>query len=374
MIIGIEASRANRREKTGVEWYSFHVIQEMKKLAGSEDHSWLLYTNEPLAMGLERGSAHWHERRLTWPPKYLWTQVRLSYEMMTRPPEVLFVPAHVLPRIIPKRTVVTIHDVGFDRLPSLYKPRQIAYHRAMTEDVVKRASRIITVSEFSKQEIIELYHADPARIFVTHLGIDHTRYKPMDATVMERIMGRFRLANPYLLFIGRLEAKKNLLTVIDAFKRYKEMRGEGDPLQLVFAGIPGKDFQAIEDAYHASGLGDAIRFLGYVSEEEKIALLSGATALVHPAWYEGFGIPPLEAMACGAPVICSNAASLLEVVGEDNALFFAPHDTDALMQQIVRLMEEPDLAESLRARGFAWVQQYDWHKTALQTLELLTRW
>jgi hypothetical protein len=112
MIIGIDASRANRPKKTGVEWYSYHLIQHLKRLSGAANHSWLLYGNTPLTHGLEIGPPAWHEIALTWAPKYLWTQIRLSYEMWRRPPDVLYVSSHVLPRIIPRRSVVVIHAVG----------------------------------------------------------------------------------------------------------------------------------------------------------------------------------------------------------------------------------------------------------------------
>lgn len=374
MIIGIEASRANRLQKTGVEWYAYRVIQELKKLPEADRHSWLLYSNLPLAMGLERGPTNWHERRLSWPPKYMWTQIRLSWEMAKRPPEILFVPAHVLPRFIPKRTVVTVHDIGFHRMPSLYKPQQVAYHEATTRDIVKRASRIITVSQFSRRELIEGYNADPARITVTHLGVDHERYRPADPAVIAAVLGRYRLAQPYLIYVGRLELKKNILTALEAFRRYKEARGVGDPMKLVFAGIPGMGFDAFQRAYHASGLGESVVFTGYVSEDEKIALLSGATALVHPSWYEGFGLTPLEAMACGCPVVCSSAASLPEVVGQENALWFEPQDVDALAQRLMEITDDRERRQTLIERGLAWVAQYDWAETARRTLPVLSEW
>jgi len=374
MIIGIEASRANRLQKTGVEWYSYRIIQELKKIPENDRYSWLLYSNLPLAMGLERGPANWHERRLNWPPKYLWTQIRLSWEMMQRKPDVLFVPAHVLPRIVPSKTVVTVHDIGFHRLPKLYKPRQVAYHEATTRDIVKRASRMITVSHFSKQELIDAYGTDPSRITVTHLGVDFEKYRPADPAAIEAALTRFRLTYPYFIFVGRLELKKNILSVIEAFRRYKQARGMGDPMKLVLAGIPGMAFDEIEKAYHASGLGESVVFTGYVSEEEKVALLSGATALVHPSWYEGFGLTPLEAMACGCPVVCSQAASLPEVVGESNALWFDPSDIDALTRRLAEITDEDALRGDLRIRGKEWVKQYDWAKTARETFPILTEW
>src|SRR5690349_10689956 len=155
MRIGIEASRANRPVKTGVEGYAWHVIQELKELPAASKHEWWLYGNTPLATDLGAFPPNWKEKRRCWPPKSRWTQARLSWEMIHRPPEVLFVPAHVLPRFTPKKSVVTVHDVGFHRFPELYKHVQVAYHEWSTRDIVRKNARIITVSEFCKKEIVE---------------------------------------------------------------------------------------------------------------------------------------------------------------------------------------------------------------------------
>lgn len=375
MLIGIEATRANRLQKTGVEWYAYHVIQEMKKLPEAADASWLLYSNDPLSMGLEQGPSNWHERRLAWPPKYLWTQLRLSWEMWRRPPEVLFVPAHVLPRVIPKRTVVTIHDIGFHRMPMLYKQRQVTIHEQTTKDIVRRASRIITPSEFSKRELVEAYHADPAKVFVTPLGVDDI-YQPMSAEKAAPMLAHLQVPSPFAVFVGRLEEKKNIGMLIEAFHRYKETRGVGDPLHLVLVGQPGLGYERFEKLILEGPLRDFIHVVGYVNEDEKIALLSSASALIHPAWYEGFCIPPIEAMACGCPVIASNVASIPEVVGEENALWFSPfgEGADGLARKMGQLMDDPSLQASLREKGLAWSKRYRWQETARRTLSLLTSW
>jgi len=371
MILGIEASRANRPQKTGVEWYAHHLIQALKKLPESAAHSWLLYSNTPLMQGLEIGSSNWHERRLPWPPKYLWTQIRLSLEMLFRPPDVLFVPAHVLPRIIPRRSVVTLHDVGFHRFPQLYKPRQVAIHEYATKDILRRASRIITVSAFSKQELMDCYQADPEKIIVTHLGIDHSRYQSMAPEAAEKILRHWLIQSPFFVFIGRLERKKNVSTLVRAFNVFKEKRDGADPTELVLVGQPGAGYEEIEQAIGESPWRDKIKIVGYVTEEEKVALLSKAIALVHPSWYEGFGLTPLEAMACGCPVICSHTASLPEVVGENNVLWFEPGDAEGLSDQLSAINDQ---RSTFIERGLQWVKRYTWDETARQTLEVLTRW
>lgn len=374
MLIGIEASRANRLQKTGVEWYAYRMIQGMKQLPEANDHSWLLYSNDPLAMGLEKGPANWHETRLRWPPKYLWTQVRLTWEMYRHSPDVLFVPAHVLPRVSPRRSVVTIHDVGFHRYPQLYKPRQVHIHEITSKDIVKRAARILTVSNFSKQEIMDVYGAREDQIFVTHLGVDHTMYRPMQMDVTETILQRLRISTPFVLFIGRLEAKKNIAGLIEGFVRYKSENGLGDPLALVLAGPRGMGFDEAMKPVQAAGLQDSVHELGYISEEEKVGLLSRASALIHPAWYEGFGLTPLEAMACGCPVICARTSSLPEVVGEENAIWFDPNNIDQLAQSMKYLMGDPATQQRLREQGLAYAQRFTWEKTTKQTFDVLTKW
>lgn len=374
MLIGIEASRANRLHKTGVEWYAYRLIQAMKQDPMQDPHAWMLYSNDALSMGLERMPSNWHERRLAWPPKYLWTQLRLSFEMLRKPPEVLFVPAHVLPRFAPKRSVVTVHDVGFHKHPELYKPRQVSYHEWSTKDIVKSGAKIITVSEFCKHEIMEGYNVPAERITVTPLGVDQDVFKPANQDVINAMQARLQIPDPYVLFIGRLEAKKNILVLVDAFKRHKASRGVGDPLHLVLAGLPGEGFDAIGKAIAESGCADFIHITGYISEADKVALLSGALAYVQPSFYEGFGLPPLEAMACGAPVISSNAASLPEVVGEGNALFFDPLDSEALRSHLETILDQGDVRSRLREVGLAWAPRFRWDKTARQTLQTLVSW
>lgn len=382
MVIGIEASRANRPQKTGVEWYGYHMIQHLKRLPEADQYSWLLYGNTPLTHGLEIGPPAWHEVRLPWPPKYLWTQGCLSLEMQRRPPDVLYVPSHVLPRVIPKKTVVVIHDVGFRRLPDLYKPIQRAYHEWTTRDIVKRASRILTVSEFSKQEIVETFKASPDQIQVIYPGIDHDRYYRRDAADMQRVLERFQIPKPFFLYIGRIELKKNVgmiikafeKVVIEAFEKFKDRRGVGDPFRLVLVGQPGAGYEEVERLIAKSPIREMIHVTGYVNEEEKIALLSSAAALIHPAWYEGFGIPIVEAMATGCPVICSKVASLPEVAGEEHVLWFDPTNVYDLVKQMAVVLH-PDSEQEKRARAaMEWSRRYTWEQAAQQTFTALTEW
>ncbi len=374
MLIGIDASRANKPNRTGVEWYAYHLIQELKQITANGPHQWVLYSNEPLKDGLEKLPENWYEVRAKWPPKYLWTNVRMSWEMWRRPTDVLFAPAHVLPPVRPDRGVVTVHDVGFRRHPNVYTKQGRTYHESAMRSLLKDDTRIITVSEFSGREIAALYNIDTRRIAVTPLGVDHTQYRPMNAEAIQDVRQALRLPHAYFLSIGWMGPKKNLINTIKAFEIFKARRGVGDPTHLVLAGPQGRDYEAIKKAIDASPQRTHIREIGYVKEEDKPALIAGARALVHISWYEGFGIPVVEAMACGCPVIASNNSALPEVIGDGNGIFVPPADNDATARAMDRIDSDDARRKELIEKGVARAAQYTWRRTAEATLPVLTDW
>ncbi len=374
MLIGIDASRADALEKTGVEWYAWHLIQSLKTVAGQETHAWLMYSPHSLSSELAELPANWHERPLHWPLKRLWTQLRLSIELWRNKPEGLFIPSYVLPRVFPRRSVVTIHDVGFFRFPQLYSATERFWQRLSTRRIVRRAGRVLTVSEYSKQEIVQYCQVDPDRIAVVYPGVDHVGGIEISPAERQTVIDRYRISGSYFLYVGRLETKKNLLTLIEAFRRYKEDRGLGDPVSLVLVGTQGNGYGAIQTAINQTKLGSFIVQTGYVSEADKRVLMAGAIALVHPSWYEGFGFTPLEAMTLACPVICSRVGSLPEVVGVENALWFDPADPEALEDCLDQMVRDEAFRTSLREQGRNWAAHYTWKQTAEQVLRVLTVW
>lgn len=374
MLIGIDASRANRPEKTGVEWYASHLIQALKISPGQEKQTWLLYAPHSLSAQLGEAPANWHSRALNWVFSRFWTQIRLSIEMARHAPDVLFVPAHVLPRVLPKRSVVTVHDVGFFRYPHLYSTFDRWWQRWSTRDSVRRATRVLTVSEYSKQELVQFCEVNPDQITVIYPGADHVMAIPPSPEKRQSVIDRYRISGSYFLYLGRLETKKNILSLIEAFRRYKEDRGLGDPVSLVLAGSSGEGFAAIQAAITQTALGSLIIQTGYVTEEDKATLLSGAIALVHPAWYEGFGFTPVEAMSLSCPVICARSGSLPEVVGVENALWFDPADPEALANCLEQMVRDEAARSALREQGRVWAARYTWQKAGEQLLAQLTRW
>jgi glycosyltransferase involved in cell wall biosynthesis len=374
MLIGIEATRANKPTKTGVEWYAWHVIQELKKLTQQDGNSWILYSNQVLTGGLEVLPENWYEIRMKWPLPYGWTQVRLAYELRRRPIDVLWLPGSTLPRFVPKQTVVTVHDIGFHRMPKLYPPQQIRIHEHAMKEIKKKAARILTVSHYSGREIAEAYGIDPQKIAITPCGIDHSLYRPIsDTGAIEERLRRYHISRPYFISVGRLETKKNITTLVKAFTSFKTRLGVGSPYALVLVGTPGSGYEEIKREISRSAFKSDIVETGYIPEGDMPYLLHAAEALVHPSWYEGFGIPPVQAMACGCPVISSNAASLPEILGEA-ARYFPPSEPAHLAEELHQLVDDTVLRDKMRADGIERAKRYTWTSTAEQTLPVLTRW
>lgn len=366
-LIGIDASRANAHERTGTEWYSYELIQALKKLQvpGLEV---VLYSKKFLRDGLEAFPPGWNGKILYWRSQRFWNQFRLSWELWRHPVDLFFQPTHTLPIFAPKRSVTTLHDIGFERLPKLYRPAELRYHRYSAKLAVKRADRILTVSEFSKREILDRYKLPPERVTVTPLAVDPARYHPgITEADQEAVLAKYRLSRPFLIYVGRVEEKKNVANLVRAFSLFKSRRGVGDPVKLLLAGSPGFGIERIRKQIAASKLEASVVMPGYVPEAEMPALISAARLLLLPSWYEGFGLPILQAQACGTPVIASQAASMPEV-GGNAALYARPDEPEQLAHAMKSLMDESSAWERARALGFENVKRFSWAETARLTM------
>jgi len=382
MTIGIDASRANKFHKTGTEWYSYYLIEELKRI--DKKNHYFLYSKELLQSGLEQLSENWESKVLNWPPRYLWTQIRLSLEMLRYPPDLLFVPAHALPLVHPRKTVTTCHDIGFERFPELYSPLELRYHRFSMRLAIKKAIKIITPSEFTKNEIIEFYRADPRKFVVIPHGYNKERYKVIEdigggkSEEGQRgvegsagaVLKKYKIQRPFILYIGRLEKKKNTAGLIEAFHELGIRNQESGKLKLVLVGEPGYGFFEVEEKIKKYNLEDKVIMPGWVSEEELPYLFYTAELFILPSFYEGFGLPVLEAMACGTPVVASRVASIPEVGGEAIE-YFNPWDIDEMVEKIRKVLEDKNLRDKLRRKGLERVEEFSWEKCARKTLEVL---
>lgn len=373
MLIGIDASRATIARRTGTETYSLYLIRALLRVGAA--HHFRLYTNAAPPAGLfaasregEGAGRYGYEVR-TIPFPRLWTHVRLSAEMLTRPPDVLLVPAHVLPLIHPRRSVVTVHDLGYLAYPEAHKPADRRYLAESTRWNARQATAVLADSAATQADLVRAYGVDPAKVRVVYLGRDETLAPVRDGSTVAAVRSRYGVAQRYLLYVGTLQPRKNLARVLDAFSRIAGQPAAAG-VQLVLAGKRGWLYDDLFAQVNRLGLAARVLFPGYIPDEDLPALLSGALAFVFPSLYEGFGIPVLEAGACGVPVITSNTSSLPEVAG-DAALLVDPHDVDAIAAAMLRLVEDDALRAELARRGQENVKRFSWEKCARETLAVL---
>jgi glycosyltransferase involved in cell wall biosynthesis len=266
--------------------------------------------------------------------------------------------------------VVTIHDLAFLRIPRSFPPLQSLRLRWQVRASARRAAVVITGSEHSKRDIRDAYGIAESRIEVIPLAADPTLAPVRDPSAIEALKRELGIAHRYVLCVGRLNARKNLIGLLRAFERVRP--GLPEPAQLVIAGPHDYRADALDRAIGASSCAKDVLRVGVVTREALPILLSGATVFAYPSFFEGFGLPPLEAMVCGVPVICSNTTSLPEVVG-DAALTFDPSRTGDIAAALLRVLTEPALRTHLVDRGWARAERFSWRTTAELTLEAYRR-
>lgn len=384
MRIGIDASRAVRLEQTGTELYSYHLIRALLRVP--QEHHLILYTpcalpagmlpelsaekaDSPQADPASADTERWTVRIIPFPR--LWTHVRLNWELRRHPPDLLFIPAHVMPIACPIPTVITVHDLGYLHYPETHRVFDRWYLHWSTRRHAHLATYIVADSEATRQDLARHYGADLARVRVIYPGYDETLQRIEDPQVIAAAKARYHIAGDYLLYLGTLQPRKNLARLIEAFARAGLAQSTSHPqrLQLVLAGKKGWDYEALVRLVDRMGLQNQVIFPGYIAPEDKAALLSGARALVFPSLYEGFGMPVLEAMACGVPVLTSRVSSLPEVAG-DAAVLVDPLDVDSIAAGLRQIVDQLDLRRTLVERGYRRAQKFSWRYAAQQLWEV----
>lgn len=262
------------------------------------------------------------------------------------------------------KRVVTIHDVIPWRYPHTSTRLDRLIYRHYLPHVLPRIDAVATVSECSQSDITHFFRVSPEKVHTTPEGV--ARYfVPANADTVERVKQLYQINQPYLLCVGALQPRKNLPMVLEAFARIQAEI----PHQLVIVGSRNHPTSLISETIERLKLHDRVLFTGYMPDEDLPALYTGAHAFVFPSLYEGFGLPVLEAMACGTPVITSNTSSLPEVAG-DAALLVSPDNCDELVHALRRLITDTDLHSGLRKRGMAHVANFTWERTARETLRI----
>lgn len=295
-------------------------------------------------------------------------QVRIPLDVRRERLDLFHSPHYILPPLTPGRLVVTIHDCIHLMFPQ-YLPNRLAYTYARLSmwAAVRRSDRILTVSESSKRDILRFFDVAPDKITVIHNAIDdHFAVPPTEDQVV-RVRERYQLDEQFVLYVGNVKPHKNLERLIDAFSRVR--KSGFDHVKLLIIGDEISKHQALRRAVHRLMLHKYVRFLGFVPDETLAVLYRLAAVFVFPSLYEGFGLPPLEAMASGAPVVTSNVSSLPEVVG-DAAVLVDPYDAQAIANGIASVLGDAALREQLRAKGFERAHRFSWEASVTRVREI----
>jgi len=406
MTIGINATAAVKQPRTGVEEYTYQLLKHLTMLTEAREHRFFLFIpsfekgglrriyrskkippSPPFTKGGEKNlfdfplPSNFEIKILRWPVPFFWTQIRLAWEMWRHKPDVLFIPVHILPFGAPKNSVATIHGLEYEYWPEHYPFWHRLYLKWSTARALKRARRIIAVSENTKNDLIKFYNAKAEKIGVVHHGVSVCHSDPAAAGEespanagtglgqAERSLaplGMTTIEKPYLLYIGRIETKKNIQGILEAYRILKEKYNI--PHQLVLAGVPGYGYKNLK--LKAENLKLKMIELGYIDDAMKWQLLSGADIFLFPSFYEGFGLPVLEAQSVGVPVITSYGSCLPEIAGE-GALFVNPKNPAQIAEIVKRIIDDKILRDRLIQSGFENVKRFSWDRCARETLKLL---
>jgi glycosyltransferase involved in cell wall biosynthesis len=364
MKIGIDASRYRHSGSTGVENYSVKIINGIiERFKHGKEHEIILYTPEKLQLYKTKTIKH----RVI-PFKRLWTKVRLSWEMLTAKPDVLFVPSHVLPYFSPKKAVITIHDVAFMHLKKAYSPFQFWYLKNTTNYAVKKASDIIVPSDATKNDLKHFFNCPEDKIHVIPHGCDFEPkdlHHDLESKVFQSL--NLKRKDNYLLYIGRLEEKKNLSRLIKAFMDFSKTFSN---YKLILAGKRGSGFKKILKTAVGLKAFKKIHMPGYITENEKHVLYKYCSAFVFPSLYEGFGFPVLEAFKYKKPVIASNTSSLPEVAG-DGAIYVDPHSINSITEALKGLITKPQIKERALEGQKHQLEKFKWSDSVEKTIQVL---
>ncbi|MCL5795286.1 MAG: glycosyltransferase family 4 protein [Patescibacteria group bacterium] len=365
MLIGIDASRATKEQKTGTEYYSEEIIYWLSRI--DKKNKYVLYSPiEP------KGKLAELPKNFSWkimPFPKLWSQIRLSVELVfgSPKPDVIFEPAHTIPFIHPKNIVVTLHDLGFKYFPELYTPLERKYHNFCMDFSARKAKKIIAPSQYTKDDLLKTYKINPDKITVIHHGYNQEIYRPVKPMEINPKIQKYA---PYIFFIGRLEKKKNLLGIL---KTYQLLRKEQKiKHKLVLAGKRGYGYEEFDEEKNrlSKNIQNDIIELGYTPEDELSLWMKNADIFFFPTFFEGFGLPVIEAMACNVPVVASNNTSIPEITGS-SALLINPHKPLEMAAALSKIINSQALKKSLQSKGLVRASMFSWEKAANKTLRVL---
>lgn len=382
MLIGIDGNEANQSKRVGVGEYGFQLLKHLKAQAGklkaqSEKLMFRIYLKEAARRDLSKETDWWQYQVVG--PKFLWTQIGLPFTLFHLKPltDVFFTPTHYAPRFCPCPRVISIMDLSYLYFPEMFKRADLWKLKNWTAGSIKKAKRVITISNSTKDDIIKYYQIEPEKVVVTYLGHKNEKLKalnaPKDMEKTEQIKKKYEIGGDYILYVGTLQPRKNLGRLIEAFKEVKagEKKLNTKDLKLVITGKKGWLYETIFEKVKKLALTKEVIFTGFVRDEDLPALYQGTRCLVLVSLYEGFGLPALEALSLGAPVVVSRVSSLPEVVGKAGVLV-NPYDVQDIARGILAVLQFDRLKlRRIKEEGLKQAKKFSWEKCARETLKVL---
>lgn len=384
MIIGIDANEANQKVRVGSGVYAFELLRQFEKYK-IPNIKYQIYLKDAPIDDLPKESARWRYKIIS--PKSFWTQlglpIRLWRERILREaPEVFFSLTHYAPRFCPIPSVITIFDLSFIRFPEMFLKKDLYKLKHWTEYSLRQAKKIITISEFSKKEIKDYYQVPEEKIAVAYPGYDEERFNSKikkQKTKIKSLLKKFQIEGDYFLYVGTLQPRKNLIRLLRAFFLLKNKGNQlnSEKFKLVISGMvnEGRGGWLMDNFRFQIAnfkLENDVILTGYLSGQDLPYLMVGAKALILPSLYEGFGIPAVEAMACGCPVVVSKVSSLPEVCGQAAIYIENPLNVNSIVFSLHKVLTlgRGEL-ENLIKLGFRQVQKFSWQKSAERILKVL---
>jgi glycosyltransferase involved in cell wall biosynthesis len=366
MKIAVHGSHLCQEREDGNQTYILNLFRAIRDI--DTDNQYTFYYNKPSAKRVESPNFEHKVHQAS----FMWTQRVFPFLLRQDKPDVLFMPIQMLPflKSSKQKSVVTIHDLAFLLYPETFPAKDAFLHKLYVREAITKADHLIAITEATKQDIIKFYNTDPAKITVVYHGVDKYRFRLMqegEENLVVDVKTKYNITKPYILYIGNVQPRKNIQGLI---KAYQQLRSSTDHnYQLVIAGAKA---WLVEDVMKEIGENyrEDIIFTGRFDDSELAPLLWGADLFVLPSFYEGFGLPILEAMACGVPTLVSNTPSLVEVGGEA-ALSFDPHSIDDIAKVLDNIISDPDLRIEMREKGLKRVAEFSWNRCAQETINVI---
>ncbi|MBI5303473.1 MAG: glycosyltransferase family 4 protein [Chloroflexi bacterium] len=374
LTIGIDFTSASR-ERAGIGRYARELVRALSRLDGT--NRYVLFVPRDAHAELLRfdWSPNFTIRRAPLTERYLaalWHRARvpLFVEAFIGKVDVFYSPDFLLPPTRARRTLVTVHDLSYVRVPECFPAPLLNYLNRAVPRALARADLVLADADSTRRDVNDVYRVPRDKIKTLYSGVD-PRFNPSIAPESQARVHELTRGKPYLLAVSTIQPRKNYARLIEAFGRIANSQFLVRNSQLVISGAKGWMFEDVFQKVERLGLQERVIFPDFFADDDLPALYAGATLFVYPSLYEGFGLPVAEAMACGAPVVCSHASSLPEVAG-NAALYFDPHDVDAMANAMQRALTDESLRDDLRARGFAQAKKFSWDKAARELQTYLT--